>query len=340
MREDNFGNAIGEVLGEAIGKMFSEAEDAGSRIKGIHVFVENLNEADDFPAEDTDEDEAEIHGLKSVLLKVVRPLIVLIMAVFFFYWWNLLMPLEEALVSDGHLQFMNGSVVLRAEWIRVVHLAVLLISAVISDKIINRLIPEEGIVCIFLFIVTAAIWLCIVFDLFLLNKEPGIVPIPDRYHKQFEAEWQRDPRNLLIEKGYVQRYSVDIDGDRFLYLMNYNGMFRNDFAFILDRENAEIRIPVDGNDRFFREHVSESAWNKPGSVTAEVFTDVEPCRPLLFSGSYDSEREAFVIPLTGPVQDARYGYCTVYLTGTDYTARQLFGERYQVRLWDLLRGKR
>ena len=117
-------------------------------------------------------------------------------------------------------------------------------------------------------------------------------------------------------------------------------MFRNDFAFILDRENAEIRIPVDGNDRFFREHVSESAWNKPGSVTAEVFTDVEPCRPLLFSGSYDSEREAFVIPLTGPVQDARYGYCVVRWSGTDYTARQLFGERSRVSLMDLVCGKK
>ena len=131
---------------------------------------------------------------------------------------------------------------------------------------------------------------------------------------------------------------LEMDGEHFLYLMNYDGMFDNDFAFVLDRENAEIRIPVDGNDRFFRERVSGSAWNKPGAVTAEVFTDVEPCRPLLFSGGYDSEREEFVIPLTGPVQDARYGYCTVYWSGTDCTARQLFGERYQVSTLELLQN--
>ena len=32
MSEDNFGNAIGKVIGDAIGKMFTEDEDAGSGI--------------------------------------------------------------------------------------------------------------------------------------------------------------------------------------------------------------------------------------------------------------------------------------------------------------------
>lgn len=85
-----------------------------------------------------------------------------------------------------------------------------------------------------------------------------------------------------------------MDGEFFLYRMNYNGMFDNDFAFRLDRENAEIRIPLRGNDRFLGQYINEAAWHTPGSVTAEVFTDVEPCRPLLFSGGYDREREEFV----------------------------------------------
>ena len=256
------------------------------------------------------------------------------------FCWNNLRYLEEVLVSDGHLQFMEGAVVFRAEWVRIFHVWLLLTAAIIADRVFCRKLPGDCKIFVFLCVILAALWLGLGFDTFLLTKEPGIVPIPDRYHKQFEAKWQQDPEKLLIEKGLVQPSILEIDGEHFLYLMNYDGMFDNDFAFVLDREKGEIRIPADGNGRFLRQYINESSWHTPGAVTAEVLTDMEPCRPLLFSGGYDSKREEFVIPLTGPVQDARYGYCTVYWSGTDYTARQLFGERYQVRLWDLLRGKR
>lgn len=359
MSENCHENGIGKMLGEEVGKMIGRDIEKEPEKDGYVVILKKLKNPDDLPEDCFEEDDSEDDffdesgfdddcldddGIKTLRLRtpgnILELLLTPVMLALFFYFWGLLRPLEEALVSNGHLQFMNGTFVFRAAWVRVFHYGMLLIAAVTADRVFCRIYPRECTIYIFFLMLIGTIFLCMQVDHYLLKKEPGIVPIPDRYHKMFEEGWQKDPGDLIVEKGLREPYMLEVDGEHFLYRMNYNGIFSNDFSFIYDRPRAEIRIPLDGNDRFFKECVRELPWNTPGAVTVEIFTDVEPCRPLLFSGGYDSEKKAFVIPASGPVQDARYGYCVVRWSGTDYTARQLFGERSRVSLMDLVCGKK
>ena len=288
-------------------------EDCGSRMPDSWC-----EQASDLEIGDLEEDEIQLAGLKDALAVAIIAFCILYFSAYF-------VPLERELMSFGHLQFLNGSVLIKASHIRNLHFALLVLAAVGAEVVCSRTGNYDF--SVLLFAVMLTVILCMGSDLFLLNREAKMIPLPDKYHKQYEELWERDPWIIYPEKGLREQWQLEVDGENYLYRMNYGGMFRNDFAFRLDREKAEIRIPVDGNKSFIRRCLGNWDWQQPDPVTAAFYTAEEPYRALQFQGWYDGEREEFVIPFTDSALEGQYGYCVVRLNGTVYESHQLFGER-------------
>ena len=248
------------------------------------------------------------------------------------YFAALLIPLEKEVASCGHLQFLDGTVVVKASGIRILHAVLLILACAATELFCKKMdMYYSGF---FLLAIMLTLELCMGIDLYFIGNEKHI-PLLDRYHQRYEQEWERDPWPLLVEKGFEKPTSyLASDGTLYMYQYNY-GIFDNQFAFTLDIEtNSEILIPQEGNAEFLRTSLKETVWHAPGTVWCEFYTDLDPNSPLKFYGSYDDERDAWVIPFSDQIRKAQYGYVVVHWFGTAFESRQLFGERPPVVLTD------